>query len=60
MSEQIANLELYISRTNCVMWDLNPAGERRGETEMAGARSSAVRSLHTNDSEAFCVLVACR
>ena len=47
MSQQYVNLEHCISRANCVVCD-NPAGERRGETEMLATRSSAVKFLHTN------------
>ena len=60
MSKQIANLELYILQVNYVVWDPNPAGGRRGETETSATRSSAVRSFHTNDSKDFYITVTYR
>ena len=53
MSPQSMNLEPCISRANCVVWDPDPAGERRGETEVPATRSFAVKLLHTNQSEAI-------
>ena len=54
MSQQNLKLEHCISRANRVVCDLNPARERRGETETLAARSYAVKLLHTN----HCILVS--